>query len=70
MRPHAKITILAPARSCCSQGCLDRSMPSNRGAAFAGSRTIIDEIKRQVPVWKREEGDWKHEHRPDLPAEI
>lgn len=41
----------------------------HRGAAFAGSRAIIDEVKRQVPVWKREEGSWKHEYRPDLPAD-
>jgi molybdopterin synthase catalytic subunit len=30
----------------------------HRDAAFAGAREIIDEIKAQVPVWKKEEGEW------------
>jgi molybdopterin synthase catalytic subunit len=30
----------------------------HRGAAFAGAREIIDEIKAQVPIWKKEEGEW------------
>jgi molybdopterin converting factor subunit 1 len=30
----------------------------HRDAAFAGAREIIDEIKTQVPIWKREEGEW------------
>ena len=30
----------------------------HRDAAFAGAREIIDEIKAQVPVWKKEEGRW------------
>jgi molybdopterin synthase catalytic subunit len=30
----------------------------HRGAAFAGAREIIDEIKAQAPVWKKEEGEW------------
>jgi molybdopterin synthase catalytic subunit len=32
-----------------------------RGAALAASQRIIEEIKRRVPIWKREhyvEGDW------------
>jgi len=30
----------------------------HRPAAFLGARALIDEIKAQLPVWKREEGDW------------
>jgi MoaE-MoaD fusion protein len=30
----------------------------HRGAAFAGAREIIDEIKSRAPIWKREEGEW------------
>jgi molybdopterin synthase catalytic subunit len=41
----------------------------HRDAAFAGARRLIDEIKLQAPIWKREEGAWKHEavprHRPE-----
>ncbi len=31
----------------------------HRGEAFAGAREIIDAIKIQAPIWKREEGAWK-----------
>jgi molybdopterin synthase catalytic subunit len=30
----------------------------HRGAAFAGAREIIDQLKAQVPIWKKEEGEW------------
>lgn len=30
----------------------------HRGAAFAGARAIIDEIKARAPIWKQEEGEW------------
>jgi len=30
----------------------------HREAAFAGARDIIDEIKAQAPIWKKEEGEW------------
>jgi molybdopterin synthase catalytic subunit len=30
----------------------------HRGAAFAGAREIIDRIKAQVPIWKKESGEW------------
>ncbi|MDQ6606731.1 MAG: molybdenum cofactor biosynthesis protein MoaE [Actinomycetota bacterium] len=30
----------------------------HRGEAFAGAREIIDSIKAQVPIWKKEEGEW------------
>src|SRR2546421_9509290 len=31
----------------------------HRDAAFAGAREIIDRIKAQAPIWKKEEGEWK-----------
>jgi molybdopterin synthase catalytic subunit len=30
----------------------------HREAAFAGAREIIDEVKAQAPIWKREAGEW------------
>ena len=30
----------------------------HRAEAFAGAREIIDEIKAQAPIWKKEEGEW------------
>lgn len=30
----------------------------HREAAFAGAREIIDAIKAQAPIWKREAGEW------------
>jgi molybdopterin converting factor subunit 1 len=30
----------------------------HRDAAFRGAREIIDEIKAQAPIWKKEEGEW------------
>ena len=30
----------------------------HRPEAFAGAREIIDQIKAQAPIWKREEGEW------------
>ncbi|HEY8762917.1 MAG TPA: molybdenum cofactor biosynthesis protein MoaE [Solirubrobacteraceae bacterium] len=30
----------------------------HRAEAFAGAREIIDEIKAQAPIWKKEEGAW------------
>jgi MoaE-MoaD fusion protein len=30
----------------------------HREEAFASAREIIDQIKLQVPIWKREEGTW------------
>jgi molybdopterin synthase catalytic subunit len=30
----------------------------HRDAAFDGAREIIDEIKAQAPIWKKEEGEW------------
>ncbi|HWH93528.1 MAG TPA: molybdenum cofactor biosynthesis protein MoaE [Baekduia sp.] len=30
----------------------------HRGEAFAGAREIIDRIKAEAPIWKREDGDW------------
>lgn len=36
----------------------------HRAEAFAGGREIIDQIKAQTPIWKREEGAWAHGVRP------
>jgi molybdopterin converting factor subunit 1 len=30
----------------------------HRAEAFAGAREILDTVKAQAPIWKREEGDW------------
>ncbi|MDQ6778940.1 MAG: molybdopterin converting factor subunit 1 [Actinomycetota bacterium] len=30
----------------------------HRGDAFAGAREIIDRIKAQAPIWKKESGEW------------
>ncbi len=30
----------------------------HRDQAFAGAREIIDQIKAQAPIWKKEEGTW------------
>ena len=30
----------------------------HRAEAFAGAREIIDRIKAEAPIWKREEGEW------------
>jgi MoaE-MoaD fusion protein len=30
----------------------------HREEAFAGAREIIDQIKAQAPIWKKEEGEW------------
>jgi molybdopterin synthase catalytic subunit/molybdopterin converting factor small subunit len=39
----------------------------HRGEAFAGAREIIDEIKRRVPIWKREDGGWVQGRVPPAP---
>ena len=36
----------------------------HRSEAFAGARQIIDQVKERLPIWKQEEGAWKHEHVP------
>jgi molybdopterin converting factor subunit 1 len=36
----------------------------HRAQAFAGAREIIDEIKAQAPIWKKEEGEWVPGARP------
>jgi molybdopterin synthase catalytic subunit len=30
----------------------------HRAAAFAGAREILDRVKRQAPIWKKEDGQW------------
>jgi MoaE-MoaD fusion protein len=39
----------------------------HRDAAFAGAREIIDEIKAQAPIWKKEEGEWVRGTTPQAP---
>ena len=41
---------------------------AHREAAFAGAREIIDEIKSQAPIWKKEEGEWVAGVTPDRRA--
>jgi MoaE-MoaD fusion protein len=36
----------------------------HRAEAFAGAREIIDTLKEQAPIWKREEGEWVAGHPP------
>jgi len=38
----------------------------HRPEAFAGARQIIDQVKERLPIWKQEEGAWKHEHVPPV----
>ncbi len=40
----------------------------HRPEAFAGARQIIDQVKERLPIWKQEEGTWKHEHVPPAPS--
>jgi MoaE-MoaD fusion protein len=37
----------------------------HRGEAFAGAREIIDRIKAEAPIWKREEGEWAEGMTPE-----
>jgi molybdopterin converting factor subunit 1 len=39
----------------------------HRDAAFAGAREIIDQIKAQVPIWKKEDGEWVPGNAPHRP---
>lgn len=39
----------------------------HRAEAFAGAREIIDRIKAEAPIWKREEGDWVAGQTPGSP---
>jgi molybdopterin synthase catalytic subunit len=36
----------------------------HRDAAFRGARQIIDRVKTEAPLWKREQNEWKHEAVP------
>jgi molybdopterin synthase catalytic subunit len=40
----------------------------HRAEAFAGAREIIDRIKTEAPVWKREEGEWVAGTAPEIPG--
>jgi MoaE-MoaD fusion protein len=37
---------------------------AHRDAAFAGAREMIDNLKVQAPIWKREAGEWVESHPP------
>ncbi len=39
----------------------------HRAEAFAGAREIIDRLKAQAPIWKREEGQWVKGATPQAP---
>ena len=39
----------------------------HRPEAFAGARALIDELKAQVPIWKREDGAWVAGTVPEIP---
>jgi molybdopterin synthase catalytic subunit len=39
----------------------------HRPEAFAGAREIIDRIKAEAPIWKREEGEWVRGQTPPTP---
>ena len=42
---------------------------AHRDAAFLGAREIIDEIKAQAPIWKKEEGEWVPGTTPEPPPQ-
>ncbi len=39
----------------------------HRAEAFAGAREIIDRIKAEAPIWKREAGEWVAGRLPEAP---
>jgi molybdopterin synthase catalytic subunit len=39
----------------------------HRGEAFAGAREIIDRVKAEAPIWKKEEGEWVAGTTPSTP---
>lgn len=41
---------------------------AHRGEAFAGAREIIDRLKAEAPIWKREEGEWVLGELPATPS--
>jgi molybdopterin synthase catalytic subunit len=36
----------------------------HRGEAFNGARAVIDRLKAEAPIWKREEGEWVEGNLP------
>jgi molybdopterin converting factor subunit 1 len=42
----------------------------HRAEAFAGAREIIDEIKAQAPIWKKEAGEWLGTDPPARPGAL
>lgn len=41
----------------------------HRDEAYRGAREIIDEIKAQAPIWKKEEGEWVAGTTPEPPPQ-
>jgi len=41
----------------------------HRDEAYRGAREIIDEIKAQAPIWKKEEGEWVRGTTPETPPQ-
>jgi len=39
----------------------------HRAQAFAAAREVIDRVKEEVPIWKREHGEWKDGTPPAAP---
>lgn len=48
----------------CEPSILVAASAPHRPEAFAGARYVIDQLKGRLPIWKQEEGSWKHEHLP------
>jgi molybdopterin synthase catalytic subunit/molybdopterin converting factor small subunit len=42
----------------------------HRAEAFSGAREMIDEIKAQAPIWKREAGEWVRGTTPGSPRRL
>jgi molybdopterin synthase catalytic subunit len=40
----------------------------HRGEAFAGAREIIDRVKAEAPIWKKEEDRWVEGAPPSPPS--
>ncbi len=45
----------------------DRGLGSASRRGVPGAREIIDEIKAQAPIWKKEEGEWVRGTTPEPP---
>jgi molybdopterin synthase catalytic subunit len=41
----------------------------HRGEAFAGAREVIDRVKAEAPIWKKEPGRWVEGAVPPPPPQ-